>query len=166
MHARASHETMAPNFRIVGLDPTAFEPLFGLDDAALQRLGAVRRIATAWPGYPCRVGLDDAAVGDELLLLNHVHHDVASPYRASGSIFVRRGAVAARPAAGEVPPCVVRRQISLRAYGAAHTMLHARVCGGAEVAQALQDLFDDPQVAHVDLHNAAAGCFACRALRA
>lgn len=166
MRAQASHDTMTPNFRIVGLDPVAFEPLFRLDDQTLQRLGAARRIATACPGYPCRVGLDDAAVGDELLLLTHVHHDVASPYRASGPVFVRRGARAARLVPGEVPPCVTRRQISLRGYGAVHTMLYARLCDGAEVAQALQDLFGDARVAYVDLHNAAAGCFACRALRA
>ena len=50
-------------FRIRGLDPAPFQPLFDLDDAALAGQGAVRVVADCSPGYPCRIGLTDAPVG-------------------------------------------------------------------------------------------------------
>ena len=153
-------------FQITGLDPSPFAPLFDLDDAALRARGARRVRADADPGFPCRVSLEDAAEGEELLVLPWRHHDVDSPYRASGPIFVRRGARPARLAPGEVPPSVSRRLMSLRAYDAGHLMLTAEVVDGAQVAAALAALFADPAVAYVHLHNARPGCYACQATRA
>ena len=71
-------------FAITGLDPTGFDHLFRLGDAALATAGA-RRVVADGPGYPCRVSLVDAAPGEELVLFEYRHHDVASPYRASGA---------------------------------------------------------------------------------
>jgi len=154
-----------PAFRIVGLDAERFAPLFSLSDAALHALGARRRIADTHPGFPCRVSLEDAEVGDELLLLNLAHHEADSPYRASGPVFVRRGAQSPALAAGEVPPYVTRRLISLRAYDAARMMVAAAVCEGPVVAAELERLFADPAVEDVHLHNARQGCYSCKAVR-
>ena len=44
------------------------------------------------PSFPCRVSLTDREIGERVLLLNHVSHDVANPYRASHAIFVAEGA--------------------------------------------------------------------------
>jgi hypothetical protein len=152
-------------FILRGLDPAGFEPLFGLPDSELRARAIQRRIADAHPGFPCRVSLDDAGVGEELLLLPYEHHAVASPYRAAGPIFVRRGARAARLAPGEVPPYVTRRLISLRAYDASALMRDASVCAGHEVAAQLEGLLQDPAVAYIHLHNAKQGCYSCRAER-
>ena len=52
----------------------------------------MRRMRSDQPvGFPCRVSLEDAPVGEEVLLLPFTHQDSRSPYRASGPIFVRRG---------------------------------------------------------------------------
>jgi hypothetical protein len=153
-------------FRIVGLDPTPFAQLFELSDRQLAEIHAHRRVADESPGYPCRISLEDAAVGEELLLLPHWHQDVPSPYRASGPIFVRRGARAARLAPGELPAVVKHRLMSLRAYDAAHMMVEGLVCEGRDAAVELERLFGDDQVSYVHLHNARQGCFSCRALRA
>ena len=153
-------------FQITGLDPSPFAALFDLDDAALRARGARRVRADADPGYPCRVSLEDAAEGEELLLLPWRHHDVVSPYRACGPIFVRRGARPARLAAGEVPASVSRRLLSLRAYDAGHLMLAAEVVDGREAGPALAALFADAAVRYVHLHNARPGCYACLATRA
>jgi hypothetical protein len=59
-------------FRIVGLDPAPFKPLFALSDAALAAIGALRVVADD-PRMPCRVSMAHAAPGEELLLLNHAH---------------------------------------------------------------------------------------------
>ena len=126
---------MSP-FRLAGLDPAPFEPLFLLDDAELDARGIVRRFADADRGFPCRVGLEDARVGEELLLLNHEHLSARSPYRASGPVYVRRGARRRVLPPGQVPPYVASRLISVRAYDRAHRMVDAQVCGprGGRVA--------------------------------
>jgi Protein of unknown function (DUF1203) len=80
------------DFRILGLKPESFAPLFALSAEALRAHGAVRRIADArLPGYPCRISLTDAEPGDEMLLVNHEHHAVDSPYRMRFAIYVRKG---------------------------------------------------------------------------
>lgn len=152
-------------FRLVGLPPAPFEWLFERSDAYLRTIGALRVIADTSPGYPCRVSLQDATVGDELLLLPFPHQAAASPYQASGPLFVRRGAARAVLEPGEVPAYVSRRLISARAYDAADMMLDAEVCAGDEVADTLQRLLSDPRAAYVHLHNAKRGCFSCLAER-
>ena len=78
-------------FRIRGLSPAQFAPLFALDAAALAER-SMRLVAVDSPhSAPCRVTLEDAAPGEQLLLLPFAHHMAHSPYRASGPIFVREG---------------------------------------------------------------------------
>lgn len=153
-------------FRLVGIDHAPFAPLFELSDEQLRTRHAVRRVATASSGYPCRVSLEDAREGEELLLLPYAHQPVDSPYRASGPIYVRRGATQRTLAPGEVPPYVTIRVISVRAYDANHMMVAASVCDGLEVADEIAARFEDPDVAYVHLHNAKQGCFSCLAERA
>jgi hypothetical protein len=149
------------NWQLCGIDPAPFDALFQLSDSQLREQGAVRRIADADAGFPCRISLEDARAGDELLLLPFEHHAADSPYRAAGPVFVRRGAVRRRLAPGEVPPYVTRRLISVRAYDAAAMMVDASVCEGADVAAELDRLFGEAAVQYVHLHNARRGCFSC-----
>jgi hypothetical protein len=153
------------SWRLSGLDPAPFESLFDLSDGALHRLGAVRRTADAVPGFPCRIGLEDAPVGAELLLLPYEHHPARSPYRASGPIFVRRGAARRELDRGEVPATVTRRLISLCAYDTGAMMVDATVCDGPDVAAALDGFFANGAVDYVHLHFAKRGCFSCVASR-
>lgn len=155
-----------PSFRITALPLTAFSQLFALSDAELAAVGARRVMAETQPGYPCRVSLADAAPGERVLLLAHTHHDVAGPYRASGPIFVRERATPATPAIDELPESIRLRQLSLRAYDADGAMLAADVCDGTDAAAAIARLFGEPRVAHLHLHNAKRGCYACRVDRA
>jgi len=154
------------SFRLAGLDPATFAPLFLLDDAQLAARGMVRRIADADRGFPCRVSLQDASRGDELLLLPYAHQPAHSPYRSSGPIFVRRTAQRCVLPAGEVPPYVAGRLISLRAYDAAHLMVDAEVCEGEAVAAWLEHAFQRSGIAYIHLHNARRGCYSCVAERA
>ena len=154
-----------PSFRLAGLDPAPFAPLFLLDDTALAARGMARRFADADHGFPCRVSLQDARRGDELLLLPYEHQPAHSPYRASGPILVRRDAHRRVLAPGEVPPYVTDRLISLRAYDAAHLMIDAEVCGGSAVGDWLEAAFRRAEVACVHLHNARRGCYSCIAER-
>ena len=155
-----------PSFRLAGLDPAPFAPLFLLDDAGLAARGMARRFADADHGFPSRVGLEDARRGDELLLLPYEHQPAHSPYRASGPVFVRRDARRRVLAPGEVPPYVAERLISLRAYDAAHLMVDAEVREGGAVGDWLENVFRRGEIAYVHLYNARRGCYSCLAERA
>ncbi len=152
-------------WQLHGLDASHFEALFALPDDELQARGVVRRTVAALPGFPCRVSLEDAPVGEELLLLHFEHHPAASPYRAAGPIYVRRNAARRVLPPGEVPPYVTTRLISVRAYDAAGMMVDGAVCEGPAVAQELDRVFADPGVAYVHLHNAKRGCYSCEVRR-
>ena len=70
-------------YRITGMDPEPFRPLFELSDEQLAQSGMRRMTVSRKPSFPCRVSLVDREVGEQVMLLNHVSHDVANPYRAS-----------------------------------------------------------------------------------
>ena len=152
-------------FQLVGLSESTFHPLFALSDDALAARGARRVFADEDTGFPCRVSLVDAHVGEELILLAYEHQSAGSPYRAGGPIFVRRDARQAILQPGVVPPYVSRRLMSLRAYDATHMMIDADVVEGGEVAKKLGAMFADPAVAYIHLHNARRGCYSCLARR-
>lgn len=152
-------------FQLIGIDHEQFAPLFELSDTELATQGIVRRIADSDFGYPCRVSLEDAAAGDELLLLHYLHHAVDSPYRASGPIFVRHGQTQRILAPDVIPEYVSRRLISVRTYDEQHMMLAAEVSDGSRVAGVLDKLFANPAVAYIHLHNAKQGCFSCHVRR-
>lgn len=156
---------MKTNFRIVGLARAQFEPLFSSNDAQLAAKGACRMHVDAKPGFPCRVGLADAEIGETVILLPFVHHDVDSPYRASGPIFVRENAKEANLAVGEVPDVVASRLMSARAYGKNAIMLDGSVVPGSKLKAHIEKLFANPQIEYLHLHNAGAGCYSCKVER-
>jgi hypothetical protein len=153
------------SFRLVGLSAENFDPFFAMSADELSALGARRVFADEAFGFPCRVSLADAEVGDELLLLPFEHLDTRSPYRASGPIFVRKGARRAVLEPGEIPPYVARRWMSVRAYDSDDMMIAADVCDGSDVRGVLSRFIADPAVAFMHLHNAKRGCFSCRVER-
>lgn len=155
----------AMTYRIAGLDPTPFAPLYGLSDEALRAKCAVRMHVVANPGFPCRIRLDDAAVGERVLLVNHVSHDVANPYRASHAIFVTEGAQTAAEFLDEVPPALDRRVLSLRAFDAEGMMSDALLVQPGEADAAIRKLFEAPATACIHAHNAVRGCFAAKVER-
>ena len=149
------------SFQLVGLPFEPFSPLFALSDAELLARNVRRVFATTKPGYPCRVSLADAEIGDELLLLAFEHQPASSPYKSSGPIFVRKAAVQAHVEPGVVPDYVRTRLISVRAYDTQHLMSDALVCAGSADAAAIQKMFSRDDVAYIHLHNANRGCFSC-----
>ena len=157
---------MSQTFRFVALPMEPFLPLFEMDDAALRALCAQRMLVEEKPGTPCRVSLEDAEIGETVVLVPFTHHDVASPYRASGPIFVRRGARRATPAPGEVPLLFRHRLLSLRGYDHAGMMVAAEVVEGTELEPVLHRLLSEKAVDYLHVHNAKPGCFACRVERA
>ncbi len=154
------------SFRILALSESQFAPLFDMSDEALAARGAVRRIADQSPGFPCRVSLRDAEPGETLVLANFEHLPVASPFRSRYAVYVRRGAVQARLAAGEIPAMLRSRLLSVRAFDDAGMLVDADVVDGREVEGAIARLFDAKATSYLHVHFARPGCYAARVDRA
>lgn len=154
-----------PEFRILGLPAGPFRPLFDLDAAQLAVRGIERRVADAQFSFPCRVTLEDALPGEELLLLSYAHQPAPTPYAASGPIFVRCHAVETRIAVNEVPDQQRRRLLSVRAYDARHYLIGAEVTPGTALEDLIHRFLGDRQVSYLHVHNARHGCYACRVER-
>lgn len=152
-------------FQISAMSGAPFQHFFEMTDEALAAHGARRVVADSHPGFPCRVSLEDAQVGETLILCNHTHLDALSPYAASHAIYVRQDATEAKPAVGDIPPVLTSRILSVRAFDADGYMIEADVTQGRELAPLLDRLLDRADVAFVDIHNAKQGCFAARAHR-
>lgn len=153
------------NFQIRGLSPEPFAPLFALSDAELAEQGAIRRIADEPKSFPCRVSLEDANPGEEVLLLPHRHHTGPSPYQSSGPIYVRRGAKQAILGVNQIPAMQIRRLCSVRAYDGAGLLVVAEVVAGAELESQIRRFLERSEVDSIHVHNARPGCFAFRVER-
>lgn len=153
-------------YRITGLAPEPFAPLFGKSDAALAALGARRYVADACPGFPDRITLRDAEPGQSVILVNHEHQPAETPFRSRQAIFVLEGAEVAYDRVGEIPPVMGTRMMSLRAFDAAHMMIDAGLAAGAELEPLIGRLLGDPATAYVQAHYATRGCYAARIDRA
>jgi hypothetical protein len=161
--ARASRRTLMA-YRVRGIAPQDFDPLFNLPDEELKARGIERVIVAAKPGAPCRICLDDAEIGETVLLLNYLHQPALTPYRQQGPIFVRHGFAAFD--AERLGPALMRRPLSLRAFDSDGSMIDADLAEGGEIEPAIEAMLARPAVAYVHAHYAKRGCYAARIERA
>jgi hypothetical protein len=154
------------DFKITGLPVTSFASLLHLGDDALCVHGVEREVADAPNAYPCRITLEDAAPGEEMLLLSYAHQPAGTPYASAGPIFIRRTAVATRTSLNEVPEQQRRRLLSVRAYDHRDWMVDAEVQEGTQLEALIERFLANPQVSYLHVHNARRGCYACRIDRA
>lgn len=157
---------MTTLFQIKALPAQALSDFFQMDNAELAKLGAIRMTADKNPGFPCRVSLEDVEVGEEVILLPYLHHQTNSPYQASGPIFVRKNAVTATPAICEIPKMLLHRLLSVRAYNKNGLMKEAAVVEGQQLNTTITQLFNNPEVEYLHIHNAKPGCYNCLVERA
>jgi hypothetical protein len=153
-------------FRIFGLGPDMYHHLIGKDEAVLLLYGAERHLVTLSHSAPCRICLDDANIGETVILVSHPHQTASTPYRQSGPIFIRENAPPVWDHVGQVPPALVRRTLSVRGYDARGNMIEADVVEGINVAQTLEGFLSNSLVEEVHIHFARRGCYAAKAVRA
>jgi len=125
-------------------------------------VGVHRYVADAASRYPDRIELRDAAPGETVLLLNHLHQPAESPYRASHAIFVREGTTAAHVAIDEVPEALRSRPLSLRAFDARGMIVDGDLADGPRLLGMAERLLANEGVAYVHVHFARLGCYAAR----
>jgi len=149
-------------FQISGLDVDQFSHLFGKDPEALAKSGVERMIVDNKPGYPCRVSLQDADIGETVLLMNYEHQPALSPYRSSHAIFVREWAGQTKPGRNEVPEMLRHRMISVRAFDSSEMMVDADIVDGRQLELMIDRMLAIESVSYLHLHNAKRGCYAAR----
>lgn len=153
-------------FRITGLPLDQFSHLFGSTDEQLALQGMQRITADTHQGYPDRIEMCEAAVGETLLLLNHTFQSANTPYRGSHAVYVREAAKQKYDRLNQVPDVMRRRLLSLRAYDASHMMIDADICDGQQIEALIELLFSNPSVAYIHVHYAKRGCYSGRVDRA
>lgn len=152
-------------FRITGLDPKPFAHLHALSATDLAAAGMERVRVTEKSSAPCRISLDDAEIGETVLLLNYAHQPADTPYRQQGPIFIRE-TQHRFDAIGVIPPALARRTLSLRAFDKEHMMIDADLVEGADAAALIERFLANPEAAYIHAHYARRGCFAALVERA
>ena len=153
-------------YRVIGLAANQFQHLYGLSDEELAKHGARRYTVDKKPGFPDRIEVRDAELGEKVLLLNYVHQAADNPYRASHAIFVREGATDCYDSSDVIPEVMRVRPISLRAFNANDEMVDADVVGGENLEAVIHRFFDRIEVQYLHAHYAKRGCYAAKIERA
>lgn len=154
------------NFKIAAINKDSHRHLFDLNNEDLSKIGALRTFVDSHPGYPCRVSLTDAEIGEEVILFPFEHHKTESPYQAKGPIYIKKNAVQANLQTNEIPKMLTHRLLSLRVYDKDAMMIAARTIEGKYLEKEIIGLFDNPEANYIHVHNAGPGCYNCLINRA
>jgi hypothetical protein len=154
------------NFQIKAIDKNVFSNIFELNEQQLHEIGARKMVADEFPGFPCRISLQDTPIGEGVVLLPYQHHKTSSPYRASGPIFIRQNAQNVFFEINEIPKMFAHRLLSLRGFDVNGMMLEATVTEGVNLRAALQNIFENLEISYIHIHNAKPGCYNCLVVRA
>lgn len=155
---------MSINFKITAIENN-FNHLFNLSQEELLSIGAVKMIADQKPCFPCRVSLEDAEIGEEVILFPYQHHTTSNPYQASGAIFVRKNPTEANLEINQVPKMLLHRLLSLRVYDTQGMMINAKTIEGATLKSEITHLLDNQNADYIHIHNSSQGCYHCEVRR-
>lgn len=153
---------MQTSFIIKGIPLQEISHLFELDEETLNSIGAQLLTVYEKPGFPCRVSLVDAEIGERVLAMNFEHHNVNSFYKASDPVFIRMHAKENQLAPNEIPLMLIHRTLSLRIYDKNAMMIAAQITIGTELKEAIQQIFSNKEASYIQVHNAGPGCYNCQ----
>ena len=153
------------NFKILALDNKDFDSYFELSDSELTKIGGKRMIVDENPGFPCRVSLEDAKIGEEVILLPFEFHKTESPYQAKGPIFIRKGIKTKELAINEIPIMLNHRLLSYRGYDKNGFMKTAITEKGDKTKYVIKKIFDNEDIEYIQIHNSSPGCYNCEVRR-
>jgi len=148
--------TTTTTFFVAGIDPAHAD--------RLRAAGGIDYIADSKPGFPCRQCLRDAEIGDEMILVSFDPFEESSPYRSASPIFLHR-----RPCttfdADDLPEQLTCRNLSVRGFDRAAMMQDGVVIDGRDLHATIEDLFTNPAIEYLHVHNAGRGCWAAKVCR-
>lgn len=154
-------DTKTINYVVSGLDALEFEGLFKLNADELAKMGATREKVTVKPGYPCVISLEDAEVGEEVILMPYEHISSNSPYQSKGPVFVRQN-VSKATYHNSIPENLKQRTLSIRVYDDEDLMVNARTIDGTALEEFIQEAFQNPAAKYIQVHISSPGCFNCQ----
>jgi len=157
---------MSVNFQFVALDKSEFVSFSDFTDEELSNFNARWVVADTTPGYPCRVSLQNAEIGERVLAISYCFQNADSPYRASGPIFVREIAETAEPAVNEIPEMLIESLLSVRAYNSTNSLIASDVVDGINLESVITSQLSDSSVDYLHVHYAKHGCFNSAVFRA
>jgi len=131
----------------------------------LRAAGGISYVADDKPGFPCRQCLRDAEIGEEMILVSYDPFEQSSPYRSASPIFLHRSPCTAFDS-GDLPEQLTGRNLSVRAFDKTAMMQDGVVIDGRDLRTTIADLFTNPAVEYLHVHNAGRGCWAAKVCRA
>jgi len=155
---------MTINFKVSAIENN-YNHLFNLNEEELTAKGAVKMIANEKPGYPCRASLEDAEIGEEVILFPFQHHKTNSPYQSSGPIFVRKNAKSPNLGVNEIPKMLLHRLLSLRVYDKKGMMIDAKTIEGKTLKNEIEIILSNSLADYIQIHNSSPGCYNCQVNR-
>ena len=141
------------DFQISALNIEKFRHLFGQDQATLAEYGVLRKIVENDPGYPCRISLQDAKIGEKALLMNYEHQPAPTPFRSSHAIYVRESCTQAKPGRNEVPKMLRHRLLSVRAFDTYGMMIDADVIAGEHLESLIAQMLAKESAHYLHIHH-------------
>lgn len=153
------------NFKIKALNHLEFESFFELSDTELEKQGIKRMVVSDKPGFPCRVSLEDAEIGEEVILVSHEFHKTNSPYQSKGPVFIRKGIKTKELGNNEIPLMLNHRLLSFRGYNKDGYMIEAATEKGINTRKEIERIFENSDVKYIHIHNSSPGCFNCEVRR-
>ena len=157
-------DAMTPTMSTV-FELQPIEPLVA-DRLRVEGANAPIHVADEHPGFPCRQCLNDAEIGEELLLVSYDPFTIDSPYRSASPIFLHRAPCTPPADRRTLPRQLTSRLLSVRSFDTRALMIDAAVVPGGELADTLTRFLGNEDADHVDVHNASRGCWAVRVERA
>jgi hypothetical protein len=110
---------------------------------------------------PCRHCLRWAHPGERVILFPYAAIPPGHPYSEIGPIFVHAEKCERYSATGEYP-AEFRNGRVVRAYDSNYNVIDAQVVNRREPETAIQELFENPDTAFVDVRSVTHGCFTFR----
>ena len=110
--------------------------------------------------------MEDAELGETLLLAPYRHQISRTAYASQGPIFVREGKTQRAQWKNEIPPQLQSRLISLRAYDEQGMMVEADVVDGAALQPLIERFLASDDTSYLHAHFARRGCYAALIERA
>lgn len=153
---------MKYDFIISGIKLAEVKYLYTLDEQELKAAGVAKIRVRENPGYPCRISLQDANIDEEVFAFNYEHHQVNSPYRSSGPVFIRLNANEVQLRRNEIPQMLTHRYLSLRVYDEKGSMIDATTVDGKHLKRSIQAIFENKKASYIQVHNAKPGCYNCQ----
>jgi hypothetical protein len=111
---------------------------------------------------PCRVCLEDARIGESVLLFSYGPFDKPAPHQTLGPVYVHATPCTPFRPSARLPEVLRHRLVAFRAYNEEGTeLVECDVVEGAALEARIEKVLENPRVHRINVHFARAGCFAC-----